>query len=114
SALQRLREIVASDLAVHGLAYLGVLLVFAGTFGFLLVSFSRVAPSIRPLAEVLLPVVLLGGAAFLRKRGAPVVATSLGILGGILLPVVIATSLVDGIGFPAEVHGRALAVVLTL
>ncbi len=104
----RIRESVVSDVAVHGLAYLGVLLVFAGTLGFILFSFGSLTLALRPWAELAIPTVLLASALFLRHRGAPVVATALGILGGILLVVVLLASYVDGAVFPPELHGSAL------
>ncbi len=108
----RIKELVASDVAVHGLAYLGVLLLFAGAFGFTLFSFSTVRVGLRPVAEIGMPGMLLGSAWFLRRRGAPIVATGLGLIGGLLLPMMLFASFVDGVAFPPEVHGTAL--VLTL
>ncbi len=102
------RKAVVSDVAVHGLAYLGVLLLFAGTLGFFLFSFGSLSMSARPWAELAIPTVLLGSAVFLRRRGAPVVATAVGIVGGVLLPVVLFASYVDGVAFPPDLQGRAL------
>ena len=113
-ALRRWREVLASDLAVYGLAYLGVLLLFVGLFGFILFSFDRLRPGARFVVEIAIPVVLLGSAMFLRRRGAPVVATALGLPGGVLLPVVLYASFVDGVPFPPELHGIALSVALTV
>jgi hypothetical protein len=110
----RLREAVASDVAVHGLAYVGVLLLFAGSFGFILFSFGSLGVELRPVAEFAMPTVLLGSAWFLRRRRAPFVATALGILGGVLLPVVLFASFVDGVAFPPELHGTALATTLVV
>ncbi|HEX9122507.1 MAG TPA: hypothetical protein VF984_03990 [Actinomycetota bacterium] len=109
---RRTKGLIASDLAVHGLAYLGVLLLFAGAFGFTLFSFSTVRVGLRPVAEIGMPGMLLGSAWFLRRRGAPVVATGLGLIGGLLLPVMLFASFVDGVAFPPEVHGTALALTL--
>lgn len=104
----RLREAVVSDVAVHGLAYLGVFLVFAGTLGFFLFSFGSLSLTARPWAELAVPSVLLASAWFLRRRGAPVVATALGVAGGVLLPVVLLASYVDGVAFPPDFSGDAL------
>ena len=113
--LARAREALVSDLAVHGLAYLGVFLVLAGTLGFLIFSFGSMSESIRPWTELAIPTVLFGSALFLRGRGAPVVATALGLVGGLLLPVVLFASYVDSVGFPPDFSGDALgwAVIAT-
>ncbi len=109
---RRIKEVIVSDVAVHGLAYLGVLLLFAGAFGFTLFSFGTVRVGLRPVAEIGMPGMLLGSAWFLRRKGAPVVATGLGLIGGLLLPVMLFASFVDGVAFPPEVHGTALALTL--
>ena len=48
----RRREAISADLAVHGLAYLGVLLIFTGVFGFVVFAFGSVETALRPLAEL--------------------------------------------------------------
>ena len=111
---RRIKDLVASDVAVHGLAYLGVLLLFAGTFGFTLFSFNTVRVGLRPIAEIGLPGMLLACAWFLRRKRAPVVATGLGLIGGLLLPVMLFASFVDGVAFPPELQGTALALALAL
>jgi hypothetical protein len=110
--LGALRDLIASDLAVHGLTYLGVLFLFVGAFGFVLFSFGSVRVALRPIAEVAAPAVLLGSARFLRRRGAPFVATALGLLGGVLLPIFLFVSLVDGVAVPPDLQGTALVVGL--
>jgi hypothetical protein len=106
---------VASDLGVHGLAYLGVLLMFAGTLGLALFSLRSVNTSLRPLAEVAVPVVLLVSAWFLARRGAPLVAPSLELLGGAVLPVLAFASLLDGSGVPPDIApGPLLVAVLSI
>jgi hypothetical protein len=110
--LRRIKDLVASDVAVHGLAYLGVLLLFAGTFGFTLFSFNTVRVGLRPVAEIGMPGMLLTSAWFLRRKGAPVVATGVGLIGGLLLPVMLFASFVDGVAFPPELEGAALALAL--
>lgn len=105
---RRLRDQITSDVAVNGLAYLGVLLLFTGTFGFVVFSFERVRIGLRPLAELLIAAAFFGSAWFLRRRRAVIVAAALELVGGILLPVVLAASLVDGAAFPPELHGGAL------
>lgn len=110
----RLREAVVSDVAVHGLAYLGVFLLFAGTLGFFLFSFGSLSLAARPWAEFAIPTVLLASAWFLRRRGAPVVATALGIVGGVLLPVVVFASFVDRVQIPPDFSDTALGVAAIL
>jgi hypothetical protein len=110
--LRRLWGSVASDLGVHGLAYLGVLLMFAGTLGLALFSLRSVNAGLRPLAEVSLPLVLLVSAWFLGRRGAPLVAASLELLGGAVLPIVGFASLLDGSGVPPDLAPGPLLVVV--
>lgn len=110
--LRRAWGSVASDLGVHGLAYLGVLLMFAGTLGLALFSLRSVNAGLRPLAEVSLPLVLLVSAWFLGRRGAPLVAASLELLGGAVLPIVGFASLLDGSGVPPDLAPGPLLVVV--
>ena len=112
--VSHVREAIASDLAVHGLAYLGVLLVFAGALGFFLFSFGTLSHAVRPYAELAIPTVLFGSAWYLRRRGAPVVATAMGLVAGVLLPVVLFASFVDGVAFPPEMQGNALAAAVAV
>src|SRR5690606_581367 len=48
----RIRSAVGSALAVHGLAYLGVLLFFVGLFGLVAFAFNDVSQALRPVAEL--------------------------------------------------------------
>jgi len=100
---------VRSDLALHGLAYLGVLLLFAGVTGLIVFSFGDVAPWVRTVAEFLLPAALAVSAHYLRRRGAGVVSVALAVLGGAITPIVVAASLTDGAPFPPDLSGTALA-----
>ncbi len=105
---------IASDLGVHGLAYLGVLLMFAGTLGLALFSLRSVNTSLRPLAEVALPLVLLVSSWFLGRRGTPLVAASLELLGGAVLPILAFASLLDGSSVPPDLApGLPLVVALS-
>ena len=117
SALQqwwdRTREAVGSDLAVHGLAYLGVLLFFVGAFGLVAFAFGDVAPSMRPLAEAVIALAPFAAGALLRRRNALVVGRALEVAGGLLLPVMVVTSFVDGVAVPPDLGGALLVVVLT-
>jgi hypothetical protein len=110
--LRRAWRPVASDLGVHGLAYLGVLLMFAGTLGLALFSLRSVNTGLRPLAEVAVPLVLLVSSWFLGRRGAPLVAGSLELLGGAVLPLLAFASLLDGSGIPPDLAPGLLLVAV--
>jgi len=112
--LRAVRDLVVSDIAVHGLTYLGALLLFAGAFGFVLFSFGSVRVGLRPIAELGVPSVLLASAWYLRRRGAPFVATALGLVGGVLLPIFLFGSFVDGVAFPPDLSGTPMLVALVL
>ena len=106
------RETVKSDLAVHGLAYLGVLLLFAGVFGLVVWSFSDINRAMRPVAELAIPGALFAGAAMLNRRGTRVVAGALEVAGGLLLPIVAVASFVDDAPVPPDPTGVGLTVAL--
>ncbi|MEO8106385.1 MAG: DUF2510 domain-containing protein, partial [Actinomycetes bacterium] len=109
---QETRETVKSDLAVHGLAYLGVLLLFAGVFGLVVWSFSDINTAMRPVAELAIPVALFAAAAMLNRRGTRVVAGALEVAGGLLLPIVTVASFVDDAPVPPDPSGVGLTVGL--
>jgi hypothetical protein len=104
---------VRSDLAVHGLAYLGVLLLFAGLFGLVAFSFSSVRVGLRPVAELAVPAAVLGSAWLLARRGLAAPARALVLLGGLLIPVAVIASLVDGAPVPPDPAGMSRVVALT-
>jgi hypothetical protein len=111
--LRRAWRPVASDLGLHGLAYLGVLLMFTGTLGLALFSLRSVNTSLRPLAEASVPLVLLVSSWFLRRRDAPLGAASLELLGGAVLPILAFASLLDGSSVPPDLpRGPLLLAVL--
>ena len=99
-------------MAIHGLAYAGVALVLAGVLGFVVFAFGDVGEAWRPLAEVVTAAVLFGTGAFLRRKGAPFVGDALVLLGGLVTPILLVASFVDGTPFPPDLTGRALALVL--
>lgn len=103
---------VTEDIAVHGLAYLGVLLVFAGVFGFVAFAFADVEVSLRPVAEAAIPLTFFLASWMLRRRGIRFVSAALELLGGALLPVVVIASLSDGFDVPPDLHGSALVAAL--
>lgn len=99
---------------MHGLAYLGVLLVFAGVFGFVAFAYGDVQAGLRPVAELTLPVAFLGAAWVLRRRGVTVVSAALELLGGGILPIVLIASMADGASPPPDLEGMALVAALTI
>ncbi|HET8595243.1 MAG TPA: hypothetical protein VFM07_08350 [Intrasporangium sp.] len=105
---------IGSDLAVHGLAYLGVLLFFVGAFGLVAFAFADVATGLRPVAEVVIAAAPFAAGALLRRRRAEAVGRSLELAGGLVLPIMLVTSLLDEVAFPPDLSGIALVVTLTL
>ncbi len=106
------REATGSAVALHGLAYLGVLLLFVGVFGLVAFAFGDVTPSMRPVAELASAVVPFLAAWWLRRHDAVVVGRGLEVVGALLLPVLLVTSAVDGFPFPPDPRGAALVVSL--
>ncbi len=103
---------IGSDVAVHGLAYLGVLLLFVGVFGLVAFAFGSVAPSMRPVAELASAAVTFAAARMLLRHGATVVARAMEGVAGLILPLMIVTSTVDDFPVPPDLHGAAMPVVL--
>ncbi len=110
--LRHQRDAVSQDLAVHGLSYIGVLLVFAGVFGLVVFAFQGVSDTVRLSAEIAIPLAFFGSAWFLRRRGAPFVGAAMELLGGAVLPIVAIASLTDGVKFPPDLEGTALVVMV--
>lgn len=108
-----MRAAVQADLAVHGLAYLGVLLLFAGLFGMVAFSFSSVRVGFRPVAELVAPAAVLGSAWLLARRKLVVPARALVLLGGLLLLVVVLAAFVDDAPIPPDPSGIPLVVALS-
>jgi hypothetical protein len=106
--------VVGSDLGVHGLAYLGVLLLFVGVLGLVAFAFGDVTPSLRPVAELSAAAVPFLAARLMLRHGAAVVGRALEVVGGLLLPIMGITSQVDGYPFPPNPRGTALVIGLTL
>ena len=105
------RETIRSDLALHGIAYLGVLLLFAGVTGLIVFSFGGVDPWVRSMTELLVPAALFLSAWYLSSRGAKVVGDALELLGGAVTPIIVAAAFTDGAPVPPDVGGRLLPVV---
>src|SRR4029079_9650892 len=110
----RTAKTIGTDLAVHGFAYLGVLLFFVGVFGLVVFAFGDGPPGLRPPAELVIALAPFVAGAMLLRRQAITVGRALEVLGGLLLPIMILTSFVDGAAFPPDVHGILLVVVLTV
>lgn len=98
---------IAADLAVHWLAYIGVVLIFVGVFGFMVFSFRDVGRNLRPVAEVVIPLALAGAAWYLRRQRAPFVASLVAGLAGALVPIAVITSFNDDFAVPPDVSGTA-------
>ena len=110
----RTLEAVGSDLAVHGLAYLGVLLFFVGAFGLVAFAFGDVARELRPVAEAVIAAAPFAAGALLRRRRAEFVGRALEIAGGLVLPIMLVTTFLDGVELPPDLSGVPLVVALTV
>ncbi len=110
--IQRFWQALAGDFAVQGLGSLGVLLVFTATLGFVFFAFTSVGVAYRPIAEVLVPVVLFGMAAFLRRRNARFMAAAVEFLGGAVTPVMVFAAIVDGSAFLPDLERGSLIAAL--
>ena len=111
---ERTRETVGSDLAVHGLAYLGVLLLFAGLLGFVIFAYADVSQWARPVAEVAVPATFFLAAWLLSRRGSSLVPRLLVLLGSAVVPIVVITAFVDGAPYPSDLSRGALQWTLGL
>ena len=107
-ALTGFWESLRADFGVQGLGSLGVLLVFTATLGFVVFAFSEVGAAFRPVAELMVPVVLFGMSMFLRHRSAPFMAAALEGLAGAVTPIMAFAAFTDGAGFPPDLERAAL------
>ncbi|HKZ19504.1 MAG TPA: hypothetical protein VJQ57_05275 [Acidimicrobiia bacterium] len=112
--MTRLREAVASDLALHGFLYLGVLLTFVGVFGFLFFAFRDVPDDAQPLVELAIPLVFFGWAWGLRRRQALLIAKAMELLGGMVLPIVVFAGFVDNAPIPPDFRGGGLITAMVM
>ena len=96
------------------MAYLGILLLFAGVTGFVVFAWGDVERNLRPVAEVAIPVTLFLTGWYLRRRGANVVGGTLVLGGGAVLPIVTVAALVDGAAVPPDVAHGGLVLAATL
>ena len=109
----RTKDAIGSDLAANGLAYLGVLLLFVGVFGLVAFAFGDVAEGARPVAELGIAVAPFVASWMLLRRDAVIAGRALETAGGLLLPIMLVTSFLDGVPVPPDVTGVALVVTLT-
>ena len=107
-----LRAAIASDVAVHGFSYLGVVLTFIGVLGFLLFAFVDVPNSTQPFVELFIAVIFFAWAWWLRRQQAIRVAKGMELIGGLVLPLVVFAGLVDEAPVPPDFTGTALVVAL--
>ncbi|MGB7982025.1 MAG: DUF2510 domain-containing protein [Candidatus Nanopelagicales bacterium] len=110
----RSRAAISTDLALHGLAYLGVVLLFVGSFGLVAFAFGDLAPDLRPAAELALALVPFAAARMLLRRDAVVAGRALELAGGLLLPIMVITSFLDGVSVPPDFSGPALVLAMTV
>lgn len=112
--IREMREAVSADVALHGFAYLGVLLTFVGVLGFLLFAFVDLPDAVQPVVELFIASVFFGWAFVLRRQEAYNVAKALELLGGAILPLILFAGLVDGAPIPPDVTGTPLVIVMPL
>ena len=107
-------EAVASDMALHGFAYLGVVLTFVGILGFLLFAFADIPDAAQPFVELFIALVFFGWAWMLRRQEAKRVANGMELIGGMVVPLILFAGLVDNAPFPPDFTGAALVVAMTV
>ena len=114
TASSKLWGAIASDVSIHGLAYLGVLLTFVGVLGFLLFAFADVADDVQPYVELFIALIFFGWAWALHRQDAHHVAEGMSWIGKILLPLILFAGLVDGAPFPPNFTEGDLVAALTI
>lgn len=102
---------LASDIAVHGFAYLGVVLTFVGILGFLLFAFADLPDAVQPFVELFIASVFFGWAWMLRRQRADRVADGMELTGGMVVPLIVFAALADDA--PPDLTGGALILGLT-
>ncbi|MDH3308655.1 MAG: hypothetical protein OEO77_14210, partial [Acidimicrobiia bacterium] len=107
-------DAVASDVALHGFAYLGVLLTFVGVLGFLLFAFVDLPDNVQPLVELFIALVFFAWAWALRRQNAILVSKGMELIGGMVLPLILFAGLVDNAPFPPDFENGALVLALTV
>ncbi|MGD2102996.1 MAG: hypothetical protein PVG83_12255, partial [Acidimicrobiia bacterium] len=107
-------DAIASDVALHGFAYLGVAVTFIGVLGFLLFAFADLPDAVQPFIELFIALIFFGWAWMLRRQQAEHVADGMELIGGMVLPLILFAGLVDSAPFPPDFTGNALVVALTV
>ncbi len=114
AVLSGIWEPVKSDIAIHGLAYMGVLLTVVGILGFLLFAFVDLPDAAQPFVELFIAAVFFGWGWLLRRQQATLVGKAMDLVGGIVLPLVLFAGLVDGAPFPPDFEDEGLVVALVV
>ncbi|HEX6146629.1 MAG TPA: hypothetical protein VF083_07615, partial [Acidimicrobiia bacterium] len=112
--LSRVWEAVASDVALHGFSYLGVLLTFVAILGFLLFAFADIPDPAQPFIELGIALIFFAWAWVLRRQRAEHVADGMELVGGMILPLILFASLVDNAPFPPDFSGGGLIVAMVV
>jgi hypothetical protein len=111
--MSRVWEAIVSDVALHGISYLGVLLTFVGVLGFLLFAFADLPDAAQPFVELFIALIFFGWAWVLRRQDAEHVADGMELIGGMVLPLILFAGLVDNAPIPPDFQEGALVVALT-
>ena len=112
--VRRALKAVGSDLSLHGITYLGVLVVFGSLLGLLLFSFAEIPDSQQPFYELAMAVVFFICGWYLRRQGAVQAGKAMELIGGMALPLVAFAGYVDGAPIPPNFEGTTLIVVMTV
>lgn len=110
----RIWKAAASDFALHGFAYIGVVLTFVGVLGFLLYAFVDIPDAAQPFVELFIALIFFGWAWALHRQQAHRVAEGMSWIGKTLLPFILFAGLVDSAPFPPDFQGGGLVAALTL
>jgi hypothetical protein len=105
---------VTSDVALHGFAYLGVVLTFIGVLGFLLFAFADLPDAVQPFVELAIALVFFGWSWMLRRQNADRVAAGMELIGGMVVPLIVFAGMVDNAPIPPDFTDGALVAALTL
>jgi hypothetical protein len=112
--MSRVWDAIASDVALHGFSYLGVLLTFVGVLGFLLFAFADIPDAAQPFVELFIAMIFFAWAWVLRRQDAQHVADGMELIGGMVLPLILFAGLVDNAPIPPDFQEGALVAALTV
>jgi hypothetical protein len=107
-------DAIASDIALHGFAYLGVILTFVGILGFLFFAFVDLPDAVQPFVELAIAFVFFGWAWMLRRQKADRVGDAMELIGGMVVPLIIFAGLVDGAPIPPDFPGTGVVVAFPI